>query len=113
MTTSAPLPLRSIAATWRRGVCVLAAALLLHLAATPAKAAIHSKPKPVPVPKPRPASVTKANANNHPFQLFIEGLWPEAKARGVSRKTFDLAFKGVTFDPKIVAHTVSQAEFCN
>jgi membrane-bound lytic murein transglycosylase B len=103
-------------AKWPKfGVGVLAAALLLHLAAAPATAATpHAKPKPVPVPKPRPASVAKASKatpRDHAFQLFIESLWPEAKARGVSRKTFDLAFKGVTFDPKIVAHTVSQAEF--
>jgi lytic murein transglycosylase len=30
-----------------------------------------------------------------PFAEFIEGLWPEAKAGGVSRATFDKAFAGV------------------
>lgn len=32
------------------------------------------------------------------FAAFVQGLWPDAKAQGVSRKTFDAAFKGVTPD---------------
>jgi lytic murein transglycosylase len=32
------------------------------------------------------------------FQAFVVGLWPEAKAAGVSRKTFDTAFAGVKPD---------------
>jgi membrane-bound lytic murein transglycosylase B len=45
------------------------------------------------------------------FQAFIESLWPDAQAHGVSRRTFHLAFKGVTFDPKVVAETERQPEF--
>jgi membrane-bound lytic murein transglycosylase B len=45
------------------------------------------------------------------FRAFIKTLWPEAAAHGVSRRTFDLAFKGVTFDAKIIAFTNRQAEF--
>ena len=44
------------------------------------------------------------------FLAFIERLWPEAKAHGVSRKTFELAFRGVSYDRKIVAQTERQAE---
>ena len=33
-----------------------------------------------------------------PFAVFVEGLWPDAKALGVSRATFDAAFKGVEPD---------------
>ncbi|HLH51493.1 MAG TPA: lytic murein transglycosylase, partial [Roseiarcus sp.] len=44
------------------------------------------------------------------FRAFIASLWPEAKAHGVSRGTFDRAFRGVTFDPKIIAQTRRQAE---
>ena len=29
------------------------------------------------------------------FQTFVDNLWPEARAQGVSRATFDAAFKGV------------------
>ena len=32
------------------------------------------------------------------FQVFLEGVWPEAQALGVSRKTFDRAFRGVKPD---------------
>ncbi len=36
-----------------------------------------------------------------PFPKFVESLWPEAQAAGVSRGTFDRAFKGVTPDLSI------------
>ena len=45
------------------------------------------------------------------FRGFIETLWPLAQARGVSRPTFDSAFAGVTFDPKVAASAESQPEF--
>ena len=45
------------------------------------------------------------------FQRFVESLWPEAAARGVSRATFDEAFRGVAPDPKIIALTKKQSEF--
>jgi lytic murein transglycosylase len=57
----------------------------------------------------RPAA--RATATARSFQLFIEGLWPQAQARGVSRRTFEAAFKGVVYDPKVFAHTRTQAEF--
>jgi membrane-bound lytic murein transglycosylase B len=57
------------------------------------------------------AKTRQASENSQSFQLFIAGLWPQAQSRGVSRATFDAAFEGVSFDPKIVAHTKNQAEF--
>src|SRR5690349_11590938 len=45
------------------------------------------------------------------FQRFVQGLWPAAKARGVSRTTFEEAFQGVEPDAKIVALTKKQSEF--
>src|SRR3712207_1010175 len=45
------------------------------------------------------------------FRRFVDSLWPEARARGVSRATFDNAFRDVTPDPKIVALTKKQSEF--
>ncbi len=45
------------------------------------------------------------------FSRFVEALWPAAKAAGVSRATFDTAFRGVQPDPKIVALTRKQSEF--
>lgn len=35
------------------------------------------------------------------FRQFIETLWPEAQARGVSRRTFDAAFHGVALDLRL------------
>ena len=55
-------------------------------------------------------ALAKANSSDE-FQLFIASLWPDAQARGVSRATFDAAFAGVTFDPRVVARTNAQAEF--
>jgi membrane-bound lytic murein transglycosylase B len=45
------------------------------------------------------------------FGAFVAGLWPEAKARGVSRATFDEALSGVSPDPSIIALTRKQSEF--
>jgi lytic murein transglycosylase len=38
---------------------------------------------------------------NEVFRSFVESLWPEAKAAGVSRKVFDAAFAGVEPDYSI------------
>jgi membrane-bound lytic murein transglycosylase B len=45
------------------------------------------------------------------FRVFVEGIWPEAKAHGVSRSIFDAAFAHVAFDPSVVARTEKQPEF--
>ncbi len=45
------------------------------------------------------------------FSGFVERIWPLARARGVSRATFDLAFKGMTPDTEVVALTKKQSEF--
>jgi len=45
------------------------------------------------------------------FREFIDGLWPLAQARGVSRPTFDSAFTGVSFDPKVTRNALFQPEF--
>jgi membrane-bound lytic murein transglycosylase B len=45
------------------------------------------------------------------FRRFVEALWPDARAQGVSRRTFDAAFHNVTPDPKIIALTRRQSEF--
>ena len=57
------------------------------------------------------AAAKPAPARQPTFREFIDALWPLAEARGVSRATFDSAFNGVTFDPKVVASAQSQPEF--
>jgi membrane-bound lytic murein transglycosylase B len=45
------------------------------------------------------------------FEPFLRTLWPDAQSRGISRKTFDLAFAGLTPDPRVAATTTRQPEY--
>jgi lytic murein transglycosylase len=57
------------------------------------------------------AAASAKKAPESAFAHFVSDLWPIAEARGISRATFEGAFKEVTFDPRIVAHAKAQAEF--
>ena len=50
-----------------------------------------------------------AGADN--FQAWVERFWPAAKAAGITRQTYDLAFKGMTPDPKVVEAANFQPEY--
>lgn len=89
-----------ISRTLRRAA-KLACAILLAAAALAAPGNVASA---APAPKAE-------NDHQGEFRRFVESLWPEAKARGVSRAVFDEAFKGVTLDPKIIALAKKQSEF--
>lgn len=71
-------------AGWRYGLRLLAAALLLAGAQGAARA---------------------------DFPSFVAGLWPEAQSAGISRRTFDAAFRGMTPDNSVIALTRKQSEF--
>jgi membrane-bound lytic murein transglycosylase B len=45
------------------------------------------------------------------FRAFLETLWPQASARGVSRATFGQAFSGLTEDLSVPAEIGKQPEF--
>jgi lytic murein transglycosylase len=45
------------------------------------------------------------------FDAFKAALWPDAQAKGVTRTTFDLALKGVTPNPRVIAATKRQPEY--
>jgi membrane-bound lytic murein transglycosylase B len=45
------------------------------------------------------------------FRAFLETLWPQARARGVSRATFDRAFAGLTEDLSVPSAVGQQPEF--
>jgi membrane-bound lytic murein transglycosylase B len=62
-------------------------------------------------PALKPQGAKPAETKREDFRRFVEGLWPEAKARKISRETFDAAFRGVAPDPKIIALTNKQSEF--
>jgi lytic murein transglycosylase len=78
---------------WRAALFALIATATLAFAFSPASA------------KSPPQSEGRA------FQEFVAALWPLAQTQGVSRETFERAFTGVAFDPRVVAHTRRQAEF--
>jgi lytic murein transglycosylase len=46
-----------------------------------------------------------------PFAKFVNSLWPDAQAKGVTRATFDTAMKGVTPDQRVIAATQRQPEY--
>ena len=97
MTTFAPLHRVASPMRWQWLFRLAAALLAMAIAAA---LALH--------PPPARAAAKPSDAA---FHKFVADLWPLAKTRGVSRATFVTAFKGVTFDPAIVAHTKNQAEF--
>ena len=45
------------------------------------------------------------------YSVFLEQLWHDAQKQGITRATFDLAFKGVTLDPRIMPITRRQPEY--
>ncbi len=83
-----------------------AVALMLSSLAFPAGAAASKR-----LVHPRAHAFQHAFENQHAFEKFVASLWPLAEQRGVSRSTFDRAFAGVSFDPKVVAMTEAQPEF--
>jgi membrane-bound lytic murein transglycosylase B len=56
------------------------------------------------------AGARPGHSHPDPFREYVASLWPLADQRGVSRLTFDAAFAGVSFDPKVVAMTEAQPE---
>lgn len=53
------------------------------------------------------ATVDTALSN---FQTFVASLWPEAKARGISRSTFDRAFARLALDKEVLGLLENQPE---
>lgn len=45
------------------------------------------------------------------FRQFVTALWPEARQAGVSRRTFEAAFAGVSVDESVLRTVGKQAEF--
>ena len=52
-----------------------------------------------------------AQERRQSFAAFTAELWPDAQAKGITRATFDLAMKGVTPDPRVIAATKRQPEY--
>jgi peptidoglycan lytic transglycosylase B len=56
-------------------------------------------------------TTSHAREPSQSFAAFKAALWPDAQAKGITRANFDLAFKGVTPDPRVVAVTRRQPEY--
>ena len=52
-----------------------------------------------------------AKAQEQSFAAFQSELWPDAKAKGITRANFDLAMRGLTPDPRVIAATKRQPEY--
>lgn len=48
---------------------------------------------------------------DHSFAAFLDALWPDAAARGITRATFDAAFAGLTPDPAVMAAMRQEPEY--
>jgi membrane-bound lytic murein transglycosylase B len=52
-----------------------------------------------------------ATASDKRFRQWVEHLWPSARRIGVSRRTFNAAFRGVRPDPEVIRSAHYQPEF--
>jgi len=50
-------------------------------------------------------------ANAETFHWFVEGIWPDAKKQGISKRTFDRATSGLKPSPKVSKLAKKQPEF--
>ena len=57
--------------------------------------------------------VPSAPAHAFQYSAFVESMWADAKAKGVSRATFERATKGLTVNAKLKRLTVKQPEFAS
>ncbi len=56
-------------------------------------------------------TVHAASASDKRFRQWVERLWPSARRKGVSRATFNAAFRGVRPDPEVIRSAQYQPEF--
>jgi lytic murein transglycosylase len=53
----------------------------------------------------------QAQSGDKSFRAFLDQLWQDAKAKEITRATFDLAFADVTPDPRVMPITKRQPEY--
>jgi membrane-bound lytic murein transglycosylase B len=85
------------------------ALLLAASVAVVTAAVMHAKPARAQGANAQKAAEVKNDTAD--FRRFVESLWPEARARGVSRATFDAALGKIAIDPTIGKTSAQQAEF--
>lgn len=73
---------------------------------------VEQSPRPVARPGSTALPVTASiTADDKAFQRWIIGFRPRARAAGIHDKTFDAAFRDVTFNQEVIARDRSQSEF--
>jgi lytic murein transglycosylase len=58
-----------------------------------------------------PLALAQRASPDQSFAAFVNALWPDAQAKGITRATFDTAMNGVTPDPRVIAATKRQPEY--
>ena len=57
------------------------------------------------------ASAAANGETGNSFAAFLEGLWPDAANKGITRATFDMAFAGMTADAAVLAAMHREPEY--
>ncbi|MCG7572500.1 lytic murein transglycosylase [Phaeobacter sp. CNT1-3] len=78
------------------------------LTAMPVDVSLRPAARPTVVAAPIPVA---SSAKEAAFQRWIRGFQPRARAAGISDRTFNRAFRGVTFDPDVIKRDRNQSEF--
>ncbi|HZS63142.1 MAG TPA: lytic murein transglycosylase [Xanthobacteraceae bacterium] len=56
-------------------------------------------------------ALARAQPQDADFRSFLNRLWTDAQAQGITRATFDRAFAGITPNPRVMAATRRQPEY--
>ena len=79
---------------------------------TAAAVVVNDVPVRVLRPQLRPEGLRATPVTSNPgFDRWIAGFRGRAAAQGISRRVFDSAFRGVRYDPEVVAKDRNQSEF--
>ncbi len=60
---------------------------------------------------PLASAMAQTGKSSTAFDAFVAALWTDAQRQGISRATFNVAFTGVTPDPRVIAATKRQPEY--
>lgn len=60
---------------------------------------------------PLAQTITHAQSKDESFAAFVNALWPDARAKGITRATFDSAMRGLTPDQRVINATQRQPEY--
>lgn len=79
--------------------------------ASPSPLAVESSIRPAPRPAALQQEALLIASANLAFDRWIEGFRARAEAQGITRRTFDRAFRGVRYEADVIQRDRNQAEF--